>query len=70
MLSSPTSGLDQQFVGWWPTIRGMDTSAIRLMESYLKKLSIEITAEAELADKPPMGPTLNQPDAEEMKKKK
>ena len=50
MLSSPTSGLDQQFCSWWPTVRGTDGAAVRLMESYLKSLTIEITAEADTDD--------------------
>ena len=68
MLSSPTSGLDQHFASWWPTIRGMDSSAIRLMETFLKRLSMEIAAEADSLEAPV--PTLTQNDTEEMMKKK
>ena len=50
MLSSPTSGLDTSFCSWWPTVRGLDGVAVRLMESYLKALTMEITAEADTDD--------------------
>ena len=69
MLSSPTSGLDQQFASWWPTIRGMDSGAIKLMDSFLKRLSMEIAAEADISDATPP-PTLNETDAEVLMKKK
>ena len=50
MLSSPTSGLDQHYCSWWCTIRGLDGASVRLMESYLKQLSLEIAAEVNVDD--------------------
>ena len=70
MISSPTSGLDQHFVSWWPTVRGLDTASIRLMESFLKRLTIEITAEADVGDLSVSPPTLSENDTEVMWKKK
>ena len=70
MLSSPTSGLDQQFVSWWPTIRGLEPSTIRLLESFLKQLSAEIAAEAEIAKSLAPLPTLSTSNAEVMMKSK
>ena len=66
MLSSPTSGLEQHFCSWWPTIRGLDSSSMRLMESFLKKLSIDIAAEVEVGDVTTPAPTLSSKDTEEM----
>ena len=70
MLSSPTSGLDQQFCGWWPTVRGLDGVAVRLMESYLKALTIEITAEADTDDLTVPVPKLSEEDSVIMWKKR
>ena len=70
LLSSPTSGLDQHYASWWPTVRGLDTSSVHLMESFLKRLSIEIAAEADGMDISFPPPTLSDKDAEVMWKKR
>ena len=62
MLSSPTSGLDTSFCSWWPTVRGLDGVAVRLMESYLKELTLDITAEADTDDLSVPAPKLSEED--------
>ena len=70
MLSSPTSGLDQQFAGWWPTVRGLDGVAVRMMESYLKSLTMDITAEADTDDLTVPAPILSKEDSQILWKKR
>ena len=69
MLSSPTSGLDQNFCSWWPTVRGLDSSSTRLMECFLRKLSREIAAESDNNSSAPP-PTLSEKDTEVMVRNK
>ena len=44
-VSHPTSGMDNYHAIWWPTIRGTDNNAMKLMEAFVNTLAKEITAE-------------------------
>ena len=70
LLSSPTSGLEEYYCSWWCTVRGLNGQSVRLMESYLKRLTLEIAAEEKVGATMAEVPTLNGKDAEVLTKKK
>ena len=70
LISSPTCGMGRYHFCWWPTVRGIESSAVRLMESYVHNLNLEVSAEAEIEDMVAPIQNISDADASELLKKK
>ena len=73
MITSPTCGMDRFHCCWWPTVRGIESAAVRLMESYVHSLGLDISAEASLEELQAITPpnaNLTDADASVLLKKK